>query len=170
MLCLTLALSVLPVLKDKEVTATEKKAFLTLVMKLPHKGEWVTEKGIDKAAPHLRVLLALTEKDVKDFAKQQGVKEDDVDIYPILAVSAGLLDRKKSREYAVKHFGTIAHPEVKLFWAVGLFDRKAASPEVIKFLRSALESKEQSRILSEMLGPGFGAFKKKVKEYKAREK
>jgi hypothetical protein len=38
------------------------------------------------------------------------------------------------------------------------------------FLRAALASKEQAKLLSEMIGPGFEDFKKRVKEYKVTAK
>lgn len=156
-LVLALALAQSPAVK--EVTAAEKTAFLELLAGLPTTGEFYTDEAIQKAAPHTRVLLALTPK---DLGKR--------DIYPFAALSRGLVDRKELREYAVKHFGTIAHPEIKLFWGVGLFDAKAASREVVAFLSSALESKEQKAILAEMLGPGFEDFEKRLKEPKAKEK
>jgi hypothetical protein len=105
------------------------------------------------------VLLALTPKDI-------GRR----DLYPFLALSRGLLDRKPQREYGVKHFGKIAHPQIKLFWGAVLFDEKAASPEMVAFLRAALESKEQAKLLSQMLGPRSQDFKKRVKEHNVEEK
>src|SRR5262249_25955990 len=96
---LVLALAAAPSQAEKEVTAAEKKAFLELLAKLPTKGEFFTDEAVQKAAPHTRVLLALTEKDVGKN-----------DIYPFLALSRGLLDRKEQREYGVKYFVKIAHP------------------------------------------------------------
>jgi hypothetical protein len=43
-----------------------------------------------------------------------------------------------------------------------LFNHKAASPEIVKYLRKVLESKEDSKELSRMLGPEFEDFKKRV--------
>ena len=62
----------------------------------------------------------------------------------------------------MRHFGKIAHPEIKLGWGAMLFDANAASPEIVKFLKTALASKEQSKILAEGLGPTFEDFKKRV--------
>jgi hypothetical protein len=143
----------------QEVTATEKKAFLDLLSQLPTQGEFFTDDAVQKAAPHTRVLLALTKKDIANN-----------NIYPFFALSRGLLDRKEKREYGVKHCGRIAHPEIKLFWGSVLFDEKLPSPEVVRYLRAALESKEQAQILSQMIGPNFEDFKKRVKEYKLQEK
>ena len=156
---LLLALAATPFQTEKEVTAAEKKTFLELLAKLPTKGEFFTDEAVRKAAPHTRVLLALTEKDIEKY-----------DIYSFLALSRGLLDRKEQREYGVKHFSKIAHPTIKLSWGAVLFNEKAASAEVVKFLRAALERKEQSELLSQMLGPDFEDFKKRVKEYKVEEK
>ncbi len=139
---LLLVLAAAPSQAEKEVTATEKKAFLKLLAKLPTRGEFFTDEAVQKAVPHTRVLLALTQDDLAKY-----------DIYPFLALSRGLLDRQEQREYGVKHFGKIAHPMIKLFWGSVLFDAKAASPEIDTFLRAALESKEQAQLLSEILGP-----------------
>jgi hypothetical protein len=136
---------------EKPVTDPEKKEFLQVLSKLPTKGEFFTQEAITKAIPYTRVLLALTEKDLEKR-----------DIYPYLALSAGLMGQKEAREYGITNFGKIAHPTIKLGWAIGLFRDKAPSPEVVAFLRKALDSKEESRTLSEMLGPGFEEFKEKV--------
>ncbi|MGH7169267.1 MAG: hypothetical protein ACRELG_03185 [Gemmataceae bacterium] len=136
---------------DKPVTDAQKKAFLELLAKLPTKGEFFTAEAIAKAVPHTRVLLALTEKDVGDR-----------DIYPFLALSSGLLERKKPRQYGLSHFKKIAHPTLKLFWAARLFLDKSSSPEIVAFLRKALNSKETARELSMMLGPDFEDFKELV--------
>jgi RNA polymerase sigma factor (sigma-70 family) len=139
----------------------EKKAFLKLLEKLPteHEG-FYTEEAITRAEPYTRVLLALTEKDVEQYAKGLGVK--DYCLYPFHALGAGLVQRKGPREYAVKHFGEIAHPELKLGWAVFLFDHKAASPEIVRYLRTALRSEGQAKVLARMLGRDFEDFRKRV--------
>jgi len=98
------------------------------------------------------VLLALTEKDLEKR-----------DIYPFLALSRGLIGHKEARQYGITNFAKIAHPTIKLSWAVLLFTaNEASSPEIVVFLRKALDSKEKARILSEMLGPGFEEFKEQV--------
>jgi hypothetical protein len=152
-----------------DLAAAEKKAFLELLTKLPteHEG-FYTEEAIDKAEPYTRVLLALTEKDIAQYAKGLGVK--NYCLYPFSALSAGLLERKGPREYVVKHFGEIAHPELKLGWAAGLFNKNAASPEIVRFLRAALESKEQARELRLMYGPDFKDFKKRLSEAAEQER
>jgi hypothetical protein len=148
----------------KAVSAAEKKAFLELLGGLPRASEFFyTKEAIDRAAPHTRVLLALTEKDVERYAKDRGAREPS--LYPFLALSRGLLDRKDQRTYGVKHFGSIAHPVIKLVWGAILFHEKEASPEIIRFLRAALKSKEQASILSQMLGPGFNEFEKRLREH-----
>src|SRR5262249_40551652 len=129
---------------DKEVTEAEKKEFLKLLATLPTRGEFFTEEAVKKAVPYTRVLLALTEKDLKNY-----------DLYAFGALSAGLRGHKEARQYAAAHFGKIAHPELKLGWAIGLFGRPESPPEVVVFLRKALDAKEQARTLSSMLGPGF---------------
>jgi hypothetical protein len=144
-------------------TAAEKQAFLKLLEKLPteHEG-FYTQEAIDEAEPSTRVLLALTEKDVEQYAKGLGV--ENYCIYPFAALSAGLLERKGPREYGARHFGEIAHPELKLFWGVVLFDKKAAPPEVVKSLRAALGSKEQAKVLRSICGPDFEGFEKRLND------
>lgn len=144
---------------EKGVGSAEKKAFLELLKTLPTRGEFFTEESVQRAAPHTHVLLALT---VQDIGKH--------DIYPFLALSRGLLDRKALREYGARNFPRIAHPTIKLFWAAVLFDEKPATAEIARFLRAALACKNQTDELSQMLGPDFEQFKKRVKEYKISEK
>jgi hypothetical protein len=110
-------------------------------------------EAIKSAGPYLRVLLALTEKDLEEY-----------DIYPFLALSRGLCEYERHRQYAVTHFDRIAHPTLRLFWGVILFNEEAASPAIGKFLKEALASKEQSKTLARMLGPEFEQFKKEVEE------
>jgi hypothetical protein len=143
----------------KPVTATEKREFLALVRKLPTEGEFFTEKAIRKAAPHMRVLFALTEQDL----------EQD-DIYPLAALSTGLCRDRKYRQYGVEHFSDLAHPSLKLFWAAALFGAQPPlSTEVVAYLRSALESEAQSRELREIVGPNFESFKERVIQAQANK-
>lgn len=139
----------------KDVTAAEKKAFINKVSALPTRGEFFTDKSVKKAAPDIRVLLALTPEDLGQR-----------DIYPFRALRRGLCDLKESRRYALRHFGEIAHPDLRLSWAVMLFDGNAASPEIIAYLKAALRSDKQSKTLAELTGPDFTDFKKRVSEAK----
>lgn len=118
---------------------------------LPLKGEFYTDDAVKKAAPYLSVLLALTEKDIENY-----------EIYPFLAISRGLCDHQEHRDYVVRNFAKIKHPKLKLFFTVILFDSHEASPEIHKFLRDALVSKEQAPLLAEILGPEFESFQKRV--------
>jgi hypothetical protein len=135
----------------KDVTDTEKAEFLRELAKLPTKGEFLTDEAVKKAVPWTRVLLALTEKDLEKR-----------DIYPFLALSSGLMGEKEARQYAVINFNKIAHPTIKLAWAMGLFDEKEPPAEVVSFLRKMVESEKEARALSGMLGPGFQEFKSQV--------
>jgi hypothetical protein len=139
--------------EPKDVTAEQKEEFLQLLPTLPHKGEFFTKEGIKKAKPYLPVLLALTPVDLPSF-----------DPYPFAALSRGLCDRKKNRDFAVKHFGQIGHPMLKLFWASILFKDKSASPQIVEYLRKDLDSEEQTATLKVITGPHFATFKKRVKE------
>jgi hypothetical protein len=132
---------------DKLVTDSEKKEFLKVLATLPTEGEFFTEEAGKKAVPYTRVLLALTEKDLANK-----------DIYAFLALSSGLLSHKEARQYGVSNFSKIAHPTIKLAWAIGLFEDKPPSPEIVAFLRKAVDT----RIAQMLLGPGFEDFKERV--------
>jgi hypothetical protein len=151
---LTILLSLAPCQASNQISDAQKKDFLRLLKTLPVKGEFFTDEAIDKAGRYLPVLFALTEKDIEKY-----------DIYSFLALSRGLCDRKVHREYAVRHFANIRHPMLKLGWGAVLFDVGAVSPEIVQFLRSALESEQQSKILSEMLGPNYDDFRRQVNSY-----
>jgi len=69
----------------------------------------------------------------------------------------------------LEHFGTIADPAIKLRWAALLLYQDAASPEIVQYLRCALESKEQSQTLSERLGPELADFMKRLQACKTDE-
>jgi hypothetical protein len=136
---------------EKAVTAAEKAEFFAVLAKLPTRGESFTAEAVTKAVPYTRILLALTEKDLEGR-----------DLYPLLALSSGLMDRKEPRQYGTANFRTIGHPTVRLFWAAGLFRQGSASPEVVAFLRKALDSKADAGTLAEFAGPGFEEFKDQV--------
>ena len=140
-----------PAQSSSAISVSQKQEFIRLLHDLPHQGEFFTDEAVSKAAPYVPVLLALTEKDL-----------DGLDFYPFAAISRGLCDRKPQREYVLSHFSDIRHPELKLLWAVLLFDKKPASTEIVRFLQKALQSKSQAVILSEMVGPDFENFKKRV--------
>jgi hypothetical protein len=154
---LTILLALMPALVSSQISDAQKKEFIELLKTLPHKGEFYTNEAVEKAGPYLPVLFALTEKDVAGY-----------DIYPFAAISRGLCDQKKHRDYTVRHFAEIRHPELKLFWGAMLFDGGAISPEIVRFLKAALESPEQAKLLSEMIGPQFEDFKRRVKAYPKR--
>ncbi|HZZ82535.1 MAG TPA: hypothetical protein VFE62_28810, partial [Gemmataceae bacterium] len=65
-------------------------------------------------------------------------------------------------QVGIDHFATIAHPTIKLFWASVLFDNSGSSPEILAFLRKALDSKSDAGVLREMSGPNFQAFRERV--------
>ena len=156
LICLSFAT---PIADDsKSVNAAEKREFLELVRKLPTEGEFFTDKAIRKAAPHIRVLFALTEEDL-----EQG------DIYPFAALSTGLCRDRKYRKYGVAHFADIAHPSLKLLWAAVLFGTQPPlSTEIIEHLQAALESEERSRELREIIGPE--SFKDRVIQTQLHDK
>lgn len=134
-----------------QVSDAQKREFIEFLKTLPHKGEFFTEEGVRRAGPYLPVLFALTEKDIEDY-----------DLYPFLALSRGLCDVRKHRVYAVRHFAGIRHPELKLSWGAMLFDAGAASTEIVRFLRDALKSEAQAKTLSEITGPDYESFKRRL--------
>ncbi len=142
-----------------QISDAQKKDFIEILKTLPVKGEFYTDEAIDKSQRYLPVLFALTEKDIENY-----------DIYPFLALSRGLCDRKVHRDYAVRHFSSIRHPTLKLFWAAMLFEEKEVSSEIVQFLRGALESEKQAKMLSEILGPNYKDFKRRVKAYQDEKK
>lgn len=134
-----------------QVTDLQKQEFLKLIETLPVKGEFFTDEAVAKATPYLPVLFALTEQDLEKY-----------DIYPFAAISSGLAENKEQRAYAVQHFAGIRHPQLKLFWAVTLFNREVASSEIMRFLKNVLCNEEQTKLLAEMTGPQFQSFKQRV--------
>jgi len=134
-----------------QISDAQKKDFLNLLKTLPHKGEFFTDDAIKTAGPYLPVLFALTDKDVEGY-----------DIYPFAALSRGLCDIKEHRKYATAHFAEIHHSELKLFWAAMLFNEGDPSAEVVRFLKAALKSEAQAKLLSEITGPNFEDFKARV--------
>ena len=154
-LLLTIFLSVAPSQAGNQISDAQKKDFIELLKTLPVKGEFFRDEAIEKAGPYMPVLFALSEKDIEKY-----------DIYPFLALSRGLCDRKSYRSYAVRHFSEIRHPELKLGWGAMLFDAGAKSPDIARYLEEALESESQSKILAEMLGPNYEDFQRRVKSFR----
>jgi len=127
--CLIIFLALTPSQVSSQISDSQKRDFFELLKTLPHKGEFYTDESIDKAGGYLPIIFALTEKDI-----------EKLDIYPFLALSRGLCDRKAHRDYAVRHFAEIQHPILKLGWGLMLFDAGATSPQIVQFFRSALGS------------------------------
>jgi hypothetical protein len=152
---LTIFLLFVPTQRTDQISDAQKKSFIELLGTLPHKGEFFTDEVLKKAAPYLPVLFALNEKDIEKY-----------DIYAFGALSRGLCDQRQHRAYATRHFLEIRHPELKLFWGAMLFDAGSSSPEIGRFLREALTSEKQSKILAELLGPNYQAFKRRVKAHR----
>jgi hypothetical protein len=148
-----IALALAQAQPEKGVTDAEKKALFKLLPTLPTRGEFFAEEGIAKAVPYTRVLLSLTEDDLKGR-----------DIYPFLALTAGLMAHKEAREVGFKSFDQIAHPTLKLSWAATLFRQPDPPRQVVAFLKKALDSPADGKTLAMMMGPGFSAFKKSVND------
>ena len=138
----------------KQISEAQKKQFIEVLKRLPHKGEFFTEDAVKTAGPYLPVLFALTDKDIEVYH----------DIYPLMAISRGLCDVKKHRLYANKHFADIRHSELKLFWAAMLFEYPNRSPQIVKYLKLALKSDTQARLLAEMVGPHYEDLKRRIEK------
>jgi len=126
-----------------EVSDAQKREFIELLQTLPSKGEFYTEEAARRAGPYLPVIFSLTEKDVEKY-----------DLYAFVAISVGISAYKERRAYAVAHFAEIRHPKLKLFWAASLFNLKDVSPEIVRYLRDALDSDAQTSELKSMIGAG----------------
>jgi len=138
----------------REVSDAEKKEFLELLKTLPYRGEFYTEEAARRASPYLPVLFSLTEKDTENY-----------DFYSLVAISVGICRDKERIAYAVTHFSEIRHPKLKLFWAVFLFNRKEVSPEIVLYLRDALDSDAQADEVRKMAGPEWKFFKREVRRH-----
>ena len=156
---LAILIALTPCQTGARIPDASKKEFINLLQTLPFEGEFYTDEAVEKAGPYLPVLFALSEKDINKYA-----------IYPFAAISRGLCDQKKHRDYAVTHFSEIQHPALKLFWAAMLFDGDAAgSTEIVRFLKGALGSKKEAKVLSQIVGPDFEDFKRRVIAYPINE-
>jgi len=144
---------------ENEVTAAEKTAFFELLATLEIEGEFFTDEAVKKMLPHMRVLLALTAKDLEKY-----------DVYPFLALSGQLAKYKEARASAARQYSTIAHSLLQLSWAVDLFETEESTVEVVKHLKKVVDSEKGSKVLDEMLGPKSEDFKKRVKEARVKEK
>jgi hypothetical protein len=137
-----------------EVGDADKQAFFKLVAGLPvqpagHGPPVFTKEALKKAAPFARVLFALNEKDLK---------KEEIGAYMILTFQ--LADVEQARDYGIKNFARIAHPRIKLWWANALFGQKATPPEIVTFLRKALERDGEN--LDHIYGLEFQAHKESV--------
>lgn len=146
--------SVINVQVGQEVSDAQKREFIELLKTLPSRGEFYTEEAARKAAPYLPVLFSLTEKDIEEDA-----------LYAFVAISVGISEDKARRVYAVAHFGEIRHSKLKLFWAAFLFNLKEVSPEIVRYLRDALNSSAQAQELKSMIGLEFKFFKRAVRNH-----
>lgn len=131
-----------------------EEEFIKLLATLPRKGGLFTAEAAREAAPYLPVLLSLNEQDLAGC-----------DLYPFAAVGRALADDERNRAYAVAHFASIRHTELKLFWAAMLFDAGDASPEIARYLRAALDDPRRSELLAGMIGPDFKFFRRKVRRH-----
>jgi hypothetical protein len=140
-----------PYQNTDQVSLAEKQAFIELVKTLPTKGEFYTDDAVRKAGPYIRVLFALTEKDLQGY-----------DVYNFLALNRTLCDDATHRAFADRNFTRIQHPKIKVFWAAMLFDEGSTSAEIKQFLLEMLKSEEQTKELSEIMGPRFERMRQKL--------
>jgi len=104
-----------------------------------------------RPVPIYQSCLPFSEEEVKQY-----------DIYPFAAISRGLCDREKDRKYAIAHFADIRHPELKLFWGAMPFDADSSSPDIVSFLKEALNREGDAKVLADIVGPKFKDFKARV--------
>ncbi|CAN5889199.1 hypothetical protein BH18ACI4_BH18ACI4_01470 [soil metagenome] len=53
-------------------------------------------------------------------------------------------------------------PDAEALWAAMLFNEGDTPPEIVRFLRGALNSDTQAKVLAEIVGPHFADFKARV--------
>jgi hypothetical protein len=148
-----IALAIAQARPENVVTVADKRALFKLMGTLPSSGGRYKVEGVAKGIPYTRVLLALTEDDVKA-----------PNLYPFLALSGALASHKEARAVALEHFDQIAHPELKLLWAALLVQQPDPLRNITTFLKKALASPEDAKTLAAIEGPGFPAFKKLVND------
>lgn len=134
-----------------QISEAQKKQFVEVLRTLPQRGEFFTEDAVKTAGPYLPVLFALTDKDIEGY-----------DIYPFMAISRGLCDVKEYRLYANNHFADIHHSQLKLFWAAMLFEGSNPSPQIVTYLKLALKSDTQAKLLAEMAGSDYEDLKRRI--------
>jgi hypothetical protein len=77
----------------------------------------------------------------------------------VLKKEKELITRESRAGFVVENLGKIKDPLLKLRWAVWVFYvENETSPELVDYLRAALESKEQRELLSWRLGSRFHEF------------
>lgn len=143
-----------------EIDAKERREFLEFVAQLPTQNEFFSDVGVNQAIPYARVLLAVTKEDEDRYASERGIKEHD--IYPLMALSAGMAERPEVRAFVNKNFSVIQHPRLKLMWGALLFDKSEYTRDIVVFLHSALDNKSEAQWLSGSMGPGYDNFKARV--------
>ena len=129
----------------------QKRDFFALIPTLPTDGDMFAKEAYRTCGPYLQTIFLLTERDL-----------DQYDLYPILCIAGGVCVLDDKREFAVAHFSEIRHPEIKLFVGSVLFEKGWASPQIVVFLRHALQDADASAALAEIVGPHFQEFRNAV--------
>jgi TonB family protein len=135
----------------RNVSDVQKQDFIHLLKVFPKCDELYCKEAIDEAVFYLPILFALTEQDL-----------ERLDIHPFALLSRGLANHAELREYVLHHLSEVRHPVLRAVWAAKLFNAGAASPEVVQFLRENTEWTPVNRVLTDMMGSQFAAFKKRV--------
>lgn len=99
---------------------------------------------------------------IRQMIRDAAAKEDwetacQLSDVPILNARLSAL-RQARIQYMTDRFHALEEPSIKMRWAVTLVYQNAANREVIDYLKSILESKEQSQTLSHRLGKDFARF------------
>ncbi|MHC4221224.1 MAG: M56 family metallopeptidase, partial [Planctomycetota bacterium] len=137
----------------------KKETFFKKIDTLETKGEFFTEESIRIITEDLPLFITITESDCEEWAK---LNNREYDVYVYLALSTGLSENIKNRQYVGNHFSDIRHPMLKLAWAIQLYYKGPKTKEVSQYLYEMVTSEESSLILQEGLGHGWEEFKNEI--------
>jgi hypothetical protein len=122
-----------------------------------------TAPGCGEVVGHSRpsaIGLGVCSSSLGAFGTYGNLSRRAVDFGNVPALGRGRCDQEEHRRYAVQHFWGNPSPMLKLLWGAMLFDDNAVSPDILRFLRKALKSKQQAKWLAEMLGLDFESLRK----------
>jgi hypothetical protein len=122
------------------------------------------QRALKKVEAQIEVLYedfnaALEKRDWERAAQLRHQTRDQTDrIEKELEGKKENIIREWRNQYLVEYFDSIADLWIKMRWGVWLVYAEGATPQILRFLRVALESTEQFQILSDRLGTEFDDF------------